>query len=149
MYFCISASLFPAKKSVTVFDTVAVAVSGNTMASRLIFISFAIFILFIIVLFRCCVHQAEMYSDSIKNEGVILEVFAGLDVILILICPVQLTSASYSPGTSFAAGRYALCGILLLCRTAAGWSGGQRLRRSWGRSRRRAPSVFLRRLFPV
>ena len=41
MYFCISASLFPAKKSVTVFDTVAVAVSGNTMASRLIFISFA------------------------------------------------------------------------------------------------------------
>ena len=41
MYFCISASLFPAKKSVTVFDTVAVAVSGNTMASRLIFIYFA------------------------------------------------------------------------------------------------------------
>ena len=31
-----------------------------------------------------------MYSDSIKNESVILEVFAGLDVILILICPVQL-----------------------------------------------------------
>lgn len=38
---CISASLFPAKKSVTVFDTVAVAVSGNTMASRLIFNSSA------------------------------------------------------------------------------------------------------------
>lgn len=41
MYFCISASLFPAKKSVTVFDTVVVAVLGNTMASRLIFNSSA------------------------------------------------------------------------------------------------------------
>ena len=41
IYFWISASLFPAKKSTTVFETVPVTMSGEIAASRLIFNSFA------------------------------------------------------------------------------------------------------------
>lgn len=50
----------------------------------------AVLVLFVIVLLRSSVHQAEMDSDPVENEGVIFEILAGFDVVLILICPVEL-----------------------------------------------------------
>ena len=50
----------------------------------------AVLALFVVVLLRGSVHQAEMDSDPVENEGVIFEILAGFDVVLILICPVEL-----------------------------------------------------------
>lgn len=50
----------------------------------------AVLAFLIVILLGGCVYQTEMHSNTVKNESVILEVFAGLDVILILICPIQL-----------------------------------------------------------
>ena len=61
---------------------------------------------------------------------------------------IQGHSAYYSLYTSFAAERYALCGILLLCRTAGGLSGGQMLHHNWGKSQPQAPSEVPRHSCP-
>ena len=50
----------------------------------------AVLALFVVVLLRGSVHQAEMDRDPVENEGVIFEILAGFDVVLILICPVEL-----------------------------------------------------------
>ena len=49
----------------------------------------AILALLVVVLLGGCIYQTEMNCDTIENKGVVLEILAGLDVVLILIGPVQ------------------------------------------------------------
>ena len=52
--------------------------------------AFAVRRFLVVVLLGSRIHQFEMDHISFCDKSVILEILAGLDVILILICPVKL-----------------------------------------------------------